>query len=64
MVVVPTPVLATTPVPEPIVATAVFDEDHVPPDTELFRVVPVPLHVAAVPEIAAGVWFTVSVAVT
>ncbi len=52
---VPTPVVLTTPLPEPIVATAVLDEDHVPPATELLNVVPVPLHVAAMPEIAAGV---------
>ncbi len=52
---VPTPVEVTTPLAEPIVATALFDEDHVPPDTVLLSVVPVPIHVAAVPEIAAGV---------
>lgn len=63
MVEVPTAALVTTPVAEPIVATEVLDDDHVPPETELLNVVPVPIHVAAVPVIAAGVGFTVNVAV-
>jgi hypothetical protein len=45
------------------VATEVFELDQVPPVVDEERVVVVPTQVTAVPEIAAGSGFTVSVAV-
>jgi hypothetical protein len=63
MVVVPMATPVTTPVELLTVATDVFELDHVPPEVDEERVVVVPTQVTAVPEMAAGSGFTVSIAV-
>ena len=61
---VPSETPFTVPFAEPIVATAVVDDVHVPPVTEFESVVVDPAHVESVPAIADGAGFTVNVAVT
>ncbi len=63
MLAVPAEMPATTPVAAPTDATDVLPEVHVPPDTVLVRVVLVPAHIDAVPEIVPGIAFTVTVLV-
>jgi hypothetical protein len=58
---VPPETLVTKPVEEPTVATAVLLLLHVPPLIELLNVVVPPLHMRAVPVIAAGDALTESV---
>jgi hypothetical protein len=48
---------------EPMVATEVVPELHVPPDVASVRVVDVPLQIENVPPIAAGTGVTVTTAV-
>ena len=58
---VPTLTLVTTPVPAPTLATAVFPLVHVPPEVVVLNSVDPPIHIAAVPVIAAGVVLTVTI---
>ena len=58
--VIPVIIPLTTPLEEPIVATAGLPESHVPPPPSL-SVVVVPGHAWAVPDIADGFVFTVTV---
>ena len=50
MIVVPADTPFTTPV-EPIVATAVFDDDQVPPDMVSVKVAVLPIQIEDAPEI-------------
>lgn len=60
---VPGAIAVTTPVPEPIVATAALPLVHVPPVVAQVRVVVFPLHTLSVPAIGAIYRFTVTVLV-
>lgn len=60
---VPGATLLTAPDVELTVATPVELLDHVPPDGLALNVVPVPLHMSAVPVIAPATALTVTVAV-
>ncbi len=59
----PTLTLATTPVPEPIVATPVFILLHTPEGVALLRVDPPPIQTCLVPVIGAGSGLTTTVTV-
>lgn len=61
MVAVPLVTPVTIPVDVPIVATAVLELDHTPPDVVLVRVVLSLAQIRSVPPIAAGNEFTVTV---
>ena len=60
MVAVPPETPVTTPVPEPTVATPVFEDVHVPPVVALLSVVVAPVQAVAVP-VMEEVVFTVKV---
>jgi len=63
IVAVPNDAPVTTPVDDATGAMAALLLDHVPPDGLALNVVPVPLHMSAVPVIAPATALTVTVAV-
>jgi hypothetical protein len=61
MIAVPGATPVNTPVTALIVATAVLADTQLPPDTELVKVVLLPIHTEATPNIAGGSALTVTV---
>jgi hypothetical protein len=54
MVLTPVPAAVTTPLADPMVATPVFDDDHVPPLVDEERVDELPIHNNSEPVIVPG----------
>lgn len=54
MVLTPVPTAVTTPLADPMVATPVFEDDHVPPVVDEERVEVLPMHNKSEPVIVPG----------